>query len=95
MASVASRRICHPISVRLPSASMTAMTLLRDAKQFVEIELSATMLWNNPTLASFAAHVAGLLIPDREPEPGPAEETTEESGGVLDALFDSVEEETR
>ncbi len=75
--------------------SMTAMTMLRDAKQFVEIELSATMLWNNPTLASFAAHVAGLLIPDREPEPEPAEETTEESGSVLDALFDSVEEETR
>nr|MCW1957561.1 SDR family NAD(P)-dependent oxidoreductase [Mycobacterium sp.] len=76
--------------------SMTAMTLLRDAKQFVEIELSATMLWNNPTLASFAAHVAGLLIPERETEPETADETTEEeSGGVLDALFDSVEEETR
>ena len=76
--------------------SMTAMTLLRDAKQFVEIELSATMLWNNPSLSSFAVHVAGLLTPEQEePESAPADETIEESGGVLDALFDSVEEETR
>ena len=74
--------------------SMTAMTLLRDAKQFVPIELSATMLWNNPTLAAFAEHVAGLLTPEPEPEAEPADEPADESGSVLDALFNSVEEAT-
>ena len=74
--------------------SMMAMTLLRDAKQLVQMELSATMLWNNPTLTSFAGHVAGLMTP-KQPEPGPAEqqveEASEDSFSVLDALFDSVE----
>ena len=71
--------------------SMMAMTLLRDAKALVQIELSATMLWNHPTLTSFAQHVAGLLTPEPEPEAQPAEETTDDAFSVLDALFDSVE----
>jgi len=71
--------------------SMMAMTLLRDAKQLVQMELSATMLWNNPTLAAFADHVAGMLAPQSEPEPAPIEEETDDSVSLLDALFDSVE----
>ena len=74
--------------------SMMAMTLLRDAKALVQMELSATMLWNHPTLTSFAQHVAGLLTPEPEPEAQPAEETTDDSFSVLDALFDSVESTT-
>ena len=70
---------------------MMAMTLLRDAKQLVQKELSATMLWNNPTLTAFAEHVAGLLTPQSEPEPAPTEEETDDSVSLLDALFDSVE----
>ena len=71
--------------------SMMAMTLLRDAKALVRTELSATMLWNHPTLTSFAGHVAGLLTPEPEPEAPPAEETSDGAFSVLDALFDSVE----
>ena len=71
--------------------SMMAMTLLRDAKQLVQMELSATMLWNNPTLTAFAEHVAGMLTPQSEPEPAPVEEETDDSVSLLDALFDSVE----
>ena len=64
--------------------SMMAMTLLRDAKALVQIELSATMLWNHPTLASFAQHVAGLLTPEPEPEAQAAEERTDDSFSVLE-----------
>ena len=71
--------------------SMMAMTLLRDAKQLVQKELSATMLWNNPTLTAFAEHIAGLLTPQSKPEPAPKEEETDDSVSLLDALFDSVE----
>jgi acyl carrier protein len=74
--------------------SMMAMTLLRDAKALVQMELSATMLWNHPTLTSFAQHVAGLMTPAPEPEASPAEESSEDSFSVLDALFDSVESPT-
>ena len=49
------------------------------------------MLWNHPTLTSFAAHVAGLMAPAPEPEAAPAEEISDDSFSVLDALFDSVE----
>ncbi len=75
--------------------SMMAMTLLRDAKALVQLELSATMLWNHPTLSTFAEHVAGLLIPASEPEEQHAEEASEDAFSVLDALFDSVEGEAR
>jgi acyl transferase domain-containing protein/acyl carrier protein len=73
--------------------SMMAMTLLRDAKALVQKELSATMLWNNPTVSAFARHVAGLLTPEPQPEPEPVQAAAEESFSVLDALFDSVESE--
>jgi acyl transferase domain-containing protein/acyl carrier protein len=75
--------------------SMMAMTLLRDAKQLVQKELSATMLWDNPTLTAFAVHVSRLMTPEPEPEPAPVEEEIEVSVSLLDALFDSVEGEAR
>ena len=74
--------------------SMMAMTLLRDAKALVQMELSATMLWNHPTLTSFAQHVAGLLTPEPETEAKSAEEKIDDAFSVLDALFDSVESTT-
>jgi acyl transferase domain-containing protein/acyl carrier protein len=75
--------------------SMMAMTLLRDAKALVQMELSATMLWNHPTLTAFAGHVAGLLTPEPEPEAPAADEASDNSFSVLDALFDSVEGDIR
>lgn len=75
--------------------SMMAMTLLRGAKALVQMELSATMLWNHPTLTSFATHVAGLMAPAAEHvEPSAPEEAPEDSFSVLDALFESVESPT-
>jgi len=70
--------------------SMMAMNLLRDAKQLVQIDLSATMLWNHPTISSFAAYVTELLAPEEQPEEEHID-VTSESISVLDALFESVE----
>ena len=70
--------------------SMMAMNFLRDAKQLVQIELSATMLWNHPTISSFAAYVAELLAPEEQPGEEHID-VTSESISVLDALFESVE----
>ena len=72
--------------------SMMAMTLLRDAKQLVQRELSSTMLWNHPTVSSFAEHVASLLTPAAAPPAEePAAQVADDSVSVLDALFDSIE----
>ena len=46
--------------------SMMAMNLLREAKQLVGIDLSATMLWNHPTISSLAAYLAEMLTPEEE-----------------------------
>jgi acyl carrier protein len=74
--------------------SMMAMTLLRDAKQLVQRELSSTMLWNHPTVSSFAAHVAGLLTPKADQKSEDHNDVSPDSVSVLDALFDSVESES-
>ena len=69
--------------------SVMAMSIRREAEQLVGIELSATMLWNHPTIASLAAYLAAKLSPGdgSEGDVGvPADSTS-----VLDSLFDSVE----
>jgi acyl transferase domain-containing protein len=77
--------------------SMMAMNLLRDAKQLVRIDLSATMLWNNPSIAQMAAFVAEELAPqqqavdEHEPEVTLDSEEDADSFSVLDDLFDSIE----
>jgi phthiocerol/phenolphthiocerol synthesis type-I polyketide synthase D len=72
--------------------SMMAMTVLRDAKQFVGIELSATMLWDHPTIASLAGFLAEMLAPQKEePQINEPDEAHDSEISVLDALFDSVE----
>jgi phthiocerol/phenolphthiocerol synthesis type-I polyketide synthase B len=76
--------------------SMMAMNLLRDAKQLVRVELSATMLWNHPSISLMADFVADLLAPSQQaaPEPEPEDEPddADDGGGFsLDELFDSIE----
>jgi hypothetical protein len=73
-----------------------AMTVLREAKQLVGIELSLTMFWNHPTISSLAAHLAELLAPQVPSDEGSDDEdvTHESGGGLLDELFDSVESAT-
>ncbi|MGQ9408435.1 SDR family NAD(P)-dependent oxidoreductase [Mycolicibacterium gilvum] len=82
--------------------SMMAMNLLRDAKALVRIDLSATMLWNNPSIAAMSEFVADLLAPGQQPADDEAPEIGEggepddddDSFGLLDELFDSIESDS-
>ncbi|MFB1298373.1 SDR family NAD(P)-dependent oxidoreductase [Mycobacterium sp. pW049] len=79
--------------------SMMAMNLLRDAKQLVRVDLSATMLWNHPSIAQMSDFVADLLAPTQQPpaevEPEVTEDTADDdSFGLLDELFDSIESDS-
>ncbi|WP_099023348.1 type I polyketide synthase [Mycolicibacterium palauense] len=75
--------------------SVTAMSIRREAEQLVGIELSATMLWNHPTIVSFADYLAVTLTPqgsDGDAGDASAENDADDSAdSVLDSLFDSVE----
>ncbi|PRC45206.1 polyketide synthase, partial [Mycobacterium sp. ITM-2017-0098] len=69
--------------------SVMAMSIRREVEQLAGIELSATMLWNHPTIASLAAHLAEKVAPQATSD---ADESGGESGdSLLDSLFDSVE----
>jgi phthiocerol/phenolphthiocerol synthesis type-I polyketide synthase A len=69
--------------------SLTAMSVRREAEKFVGIELSATMLWNYPTVSALADHLVKRLSPGSESSDGA--EPLYPSSQVLDALFDRVE----
>ncbi|TRW82361.1 SDR family NAD(P)-dependent oxidoreductase [Mycolicibacterium sp. 018/SC-01/001] len=74
--------------------SMMAMNLLRDAKALVRIDLSATMLWNHPSIAQLSEFVAELLAPTQQAVPEPEEEPQQADDSdefSLDDLFDSIE----
>lgn len=78
--------------------SMMAMTVLKEAKQLVGIDLSATMLWNHPTVSSMAQYLAECIDAQtysRDEEGAEQVAQFEDmEDGVLDALFDSVESAT-
>jgi phthiocerol/phenolphthiocerol synthesis type-I polyketide synthase A len=78
--------------------SMMAMMVLREAKRLVGFDLSATMLWNHPTISSLATNLAEMLAPAKVSEDGLDEglvgATADSESSVLDALFDSVESAT-
>jgi acyl carrier protein len=79
--------------------SMIAVSLLREAKQLVGIDLSATMLWDHPTISSLSACIVEQLAPQESPERSGnedryAEVVPDSTDGVLDELFDSVESAT-
>ncbi|MGE2835899.1 SDR family NAD(P)-dependent oxidoreductase [Mycobacterium sp. SMC-4] len=73
--------------------SMMAMNLLRDAKQLVRIDLSATMLWNHPSISLMSEFVAELLAPQQQAaaQEEPDTEDDSDSFSLLDELFDSIE----
>jgi hypothetical protein len=55
------------------------------------VELSLTMFWNNPTIASLATPLSGLLVPLQESEeeqPDNVDVTLNSVGSLLDDLFD-------
>ncbi|HET9877184.1 MAG TPA: KR domain-containing protein, partial [Mycobacterium sp.] len=70
--------------------SVMAMSIRREAEQLVEIQLSATMLWNYPTVTALAGYLAKRLSPE-EDAGGDIEVPPDSGTSVLDALFDSAE----
>ncbi|PEG38037.1 polyketide synthase [Mycolicibacterium duvalii] len=87
------------VEVDLPFAelglnSVMAMSIRQQAEQLVGLQLSATMLWNHPTIGSLAAFLAEKLLPEETSE-AESGDTDDSSGSVLDSLFDSVESESR
>jgi len=71
--------------------SMMAMTMLRETNQLVGAELSATILWNHPTISALATYVVDMLAPPEAPEEDTTDLAPDSAGSVLDELFDSVE----
>jgi acyl carrier protein len=75
--------------------SRVAMTMLRDARELVGFDVSATMLWDHPTVSSLAAAIVDLLAPQPVPQQeDDVDVTLDSAGGLLDELFDSVESAT-
>ena len=70
--------------------SVMAMPIRREVEQLVGLELSATMLWNHPTIASLAGFLAEKLLPQKSSE-GDIDVVHGSTDSVLDTLFDSVE----
>ncbi|WP_133054901.1 type I polyketide synthase, partial [Mycolicibacter hiberniae] len=76
--------------------SMIAMTVLKETQQLVGVDLSASMLWNHPSISALATHLVGLLASHyAEPDSTAGHDDDDlgfgSSGGVLDELFDQVE----
>jgi phthiocerol/phenolphthiocerol synthesis type-I polyketide synthase A len=67
-----------------------AMSVRRDTESFVGIELSATMLFNYPTIVALAEHLAKKVSPQPESD-SEIDLLGDSDGGVLSELFDSVE----
>ncbi len=75
--------------------SMMVMAVLRQAKQALDFEVSATMLWDHPTISSLATYLAELLAVPEVLEAGLEEDVADPmldpAASVLDELFDNVE----
>ncbi|MBS9535238.1 SDR family oxidoreductase, partial [Mycobacterium sp. M1] len=75
--------------------SMVAMTVLKETQQLVGVDLSASMLWNHPSVGALAKHLVGLLAVQQPPQdeqgPDDGDLAFDSAGGVLDELFGSVE----
>ena len=69
--------------------SVMAISIRRQLEQLVGLELSATMLFNHPTITSFTGYLAARLSPSDADEA--FEEADDSAGSLLDALFDTVE----
>ena len=70
--------------------SVMAMSVRRDTEQFVGIELSATMLFNYPTIVALAEHLAKKVLPQTESDCD-IDVLGDSNGSLLSELFDSVE----
>jgi phthiocerol/phenolphthiocerol synthesis type-I polyketide synthase A len=77
--------------VELGLNSMMALSIRREIEQLGGLELSATMLWNHPTIAELAAYLTKKLLAHHEKPADNIDETPGPTGSALDALFDRVE----
>ena len=71
--------------------SLMAMAIRREAEQFVGIELSATMLFNHPTVGSLAGYLAELVAPSSDSGEDEMALLSASAGSILDSLFDRIE----
>ena len=71
--------------------SLMAMAIRREAEQFVGIELSATMLFNHPTVAALATYLANRVAPEQDSSEDEMAALSASAGSVLDSLFDRIE----
>ena len=71
--------------------SLMAMAIRRDAEQLVGIELSATMLFNHPTVASLAGYLTKIVAPQHDSQEDEMAALSASAGTVLDSLFDRIE----
>jgi len=79
--------------IELGLNSLMALSIRREIEHLVGMELSATMLWNHPTVESLAAHLTAKLIPAHAPASDTTTVPAEPAGSVLDSLFDRIESE--
>ena len=77
--------------IELGLNSMMAMAIRREIENLVGLQLSATMLWNHPTVESLAAYLTAKLVPAEVPAVDTMTASAEPTEGVLDSLFDRVE----
>jgi phthiocerol/phenolphthiocerol synthesis type-I polyketide synthase A len=77
--------------VELGLNSMMALSIRRAIEELAGLELSATMLWNHPTIGELAAYLTKKLLPDQKKPADNIDEVPGSTGSVLDALFDRVE----
>jgi phthiocerol/phenolphthiocerol synthesis type-I polyketide synthase A len=83
------------LDVDLPFAelglnSLMAMSIRREAEQLAGIKLSATMLWNHPTIETLTTFLVEKLSPQQDSD-GNIDVLSESTGSVLDTLLDEVE----
>ncbi len=70
--------------------SVMAMSVRRETEQLVGFELSVTMLFNYPTVASLAAYLAAKVLPQQDSDDD-VDGPPDSDSSVLDDLFDIVE----
>jgi len=71
--------------------SVMAISIRRRLEQFVGVELSATMLFNHPTIESFSSYLAVRMAPEQAAGADDHDVDDDAAGSVLDSLFDTVE----
>jgi phthiocerol/phenolphthiocerol synthesis type-I polyketide synthase A len=77
--------------IELGLNSMMALSIRREIEHLVGLELSATMLWNHPTVDALAAYLAEKLMPADEMPADVIAAAADPAGRVLESLFERIE----